>query len=1119
VEERDFRIALATRNEIGFSKPLFITNFDIQKLYSEASSFTYKYNELLKKRGESSSKMLSAGRIHATAILHLLYQYVLSEVMEEKNPDIFKSSVPTVSANRDALIAVDFFNKQFPSPLLNSTNPGVIRSQEESIRGFFIHQVMVDNPALMKAAKPLVSPDSVVFPDAAKALDAILKSQTKDMIPGKVGSEGDIFSFLTRPSRLFPNSLTGQIAFIIREWAPYLSDELKRLLQSGLDLIREEEKDRGGWGGAPAPMPVTDYSGMQDEYEAFSPDTDWMPKVVMIAKCTLVWLDQLSKWYQKDIRTLDQIPDAELDRLRERGFTALWLIGLWERSDSSKRIKVLCGNQDAEASAYSLKNYEISSAIGGWGALENLRKRCSERGIRLASDMVPNHTGLDSDWMYNHPEYFISQDYSPFPSYTYNGPDVSNNPDIEIKIEDHYYSKTDAAVTFRRIDKRTGECRYVYHGNDGTTMPWNDTAQLDYLNPVTREAVIQQILHVARNFPIIRFDAAMTLAKKSIQRLWYPRPGTGGDIASRFLHAIPDEEFNRAMPEEFWREVVDRVAKEVPDTLLLAEAFWLMEGYFVRTLGMHRVYNSAFMNMLKNQENQKYRTGIKNTLLFEPEILKRYVNFMSNPDEETAIAQFGDGNRYFAICTILSTLPGLPMFGHGQIEGFHEKYGMEYKRAYWDEYPNDWLIGEHYRRIFPLLRRRYLFSGVDNFNLYDAWNDGKVEESIFSYANGSGAERNLVIVNNQYERVYANIKVSSPKLYKRDSGTSTETVELGSNLGLTPEGDRYMLYENFSNGLTYIMPSKDIFEKGYDFVIDGYDSKVLWNIREVKDEDGSYGKLCRFLSGNGVKNINIAVALLRLEPVFKILDSLRGDDVGAMVEKLIHGTLKGEEERSFVLSLAEVYERLCLEKLDAAQRNALPSMPRKISAREIASVTKKLSALFKKRAKTDVYRNYAMLAPEASVIIQTFYALMPFIGKDSSALDALVASDKLLLTNFFERYCEKLSISEDDLRQTVHYGALLSIVGRIILEKKDDTPLGMMTHLLKDNAVRDALRCNEYQGVTWYNKELLQGLIVVSSISAEIFKGAKDTFSGEAYVKALLEKETQSGYQLGRFLS
>jgi hypothetical protein len=134
------------------------------------------------------------------------------------------------------------------------------------------------------------------------------------------------------------------------------------------------------------------------------------------------------------------------------------------------------------------------------------------------------------------------------------------------------------------------------------------------------------------------------------------------------------------MPHEFWREVVDRVAVEVPGTLLLAEAFWLLEGYFVRTLGMHRVYNSAFMNMLRDEENAKYRSYLKKTIEFDPDILKRYVNFMSNPDERTAIDQFGDGDKYFGVCTMLATLPGLPMFGHGQIEGFTEKYGMEYKR-------------------------------------------------------------------------------------------------------------------------------------------------------------------------------------------------------------------------------------------------------------------------------------------------------------------------------------------------------------------------------------------------------------------------------------------------------
>ncbi|GAH15776.1 unnamed protein product, partial [marine sediment metagenome] len=76
---------------------------------------------------------------------------------------------------------------------------------------------------------------------------------------------------------------------------------------------------------------------------------------------------------------------------------------------------------------------------------------------------------------------------------------------------------------------------------------------------------------------------------------------------------------------------VDKINEENPDTLLLAEAFWLLEGFFVRTLGMHRVYNSAFMNMLRDEDNAMYRLVLKNTLQFDPEILKRFVNFMNNP--------------------------------------------------------------------------------------------------------------------------------------------------------------------------------------------------------------------------------------------------------------------------------------------------------------------------------------------------------------------------------------------------------------------------------------------------------------------------------------------------------
>src|SRR5207249_224195 len=142
----------------------------------------------------------------------------------------------------------------------------------------------------------------------------------------------------------------------------------------------------------------------------------------------------------------------------------------------------------------------------------------------------------------------------------------------------------------------------------------------------------------ARRFPVIRFDAAMVLAKKHIERLWYPEPGGGGGIPSRAEHgSLPRREFDRRMPDEFWREVVDRVAAEAPDTLLLAEAFWLLEGYFVRTLGMHRVYNSAFMHMLRDERNAEYHLVMRNTLEFDPEVLKRFVNFMSNPDADTAV--------------------------------------------------------------------------------------------------------------------------------------------------------------------------------------------------------------------------------------------------------------------------------------------------------------------------------------------------------------------------------------------------------------------------------------------------------------------------------------------------
>src|ERR1041384_8013153 len=676
--------------------------------------------------------------------------------------------------------------------------------------------------------------EPTAYTDLITALNGFFAESAGDTPQGSGGS-ASLFAMLRAPAEASPHSLEGQLRFIVDRWGHLLDATFAARIVRGMDFLREESiRQHLAHGDFKADVPLQTFSGGEyRDYERYSPDKQWMPRLVLLAKNSYVWLEPLSRRYCRWIRPLDQIPDEELDILRDRGFTGLWLIGLWERSRASQRIKQRMGAADAVASAYSLYSYDIAQDLGGWGALEDLRRRAWRRGIRLSADMVPNHMGIDCKWVMEHPDWFLSLPYSPFPAYSFRSDDLSDDPRVGIHLEDHYYDKTDAAVVFQRRDRWTGDVRYVYHGSDGTSFPWNDTAQLNYLKAEVREAVIQTILHVARNFPVIRFDAAMTLAKRHIQRLWFPEPGSGGAIPSRAEHGLTRAEFDEAMPEEFWREAVDRVAAEAPDTLLLAEAFWLLEGYFVRTLGMHRVYNSAFMHMLRDEDNAKYRMAIKNTLEFDPQILKRYVNFMSNTDEKTATEQFGKGDKYFGVTTVLSTLPGLPMYGHGQVEGFTEKYGMEFRKPKLDETPNEGLIGGHDWKIFPLLHHRYLFADVEQFFLYDLYRaDGSVDENVFAYSNIHNDERGLVLYHNRFADTSGWIKISAAYLDKNTGDLRQKS--LAEALGLPFEG--YVIFKDYVTHLEYIRSCEELWQKGMYVELHAYQHHVFMDWHFVEDE-------------------------------------------------------------------------------------------------------------------------------------------------------------------------------------------------------------------------------------------------------------------------------------------
>ena len=1115
---REFHIARAVRERYEFDEGLFsssgnviFANIHAVRLFAQKINAAHDLVRF-------PEQAVQAGQINAMALIDEILHYVVHLYQEHTGVRVFREALERLvrTLGKEVDTTLEAFVEKFP-PLAvhrNELSPGAFLAGTTG--GIANREVILEELLLLWVANanPAFAPFRELFDDSALAQQtaytkviAGLSDYFRGQLPFGPDNE-NLVDMLRRPAIAVPHSLSGQLQYIRDRWGMLLGRFLLRLL-SGLDLVREEEA-RIGW-GAPGPVSreALTYGGAEMEHERFSPDREWMPRVVLIAKSALVWLDQLSKRYGRPIARLSEIPDEELDRLSAQGFTGLWLIGLWQRSKASRRIKQLCGNPEAEASAYSIDSYTIAQELGGWDGLISLRERCWRRGIRLASDMVPNHTGIDSSWVIEHPERFIQTSEPPFPSYSYRGENLSPVPGVGIFLEDHYFTKSDAAVTFKRVDYVAGETRYIYHGNDGTHTPWNDTAQLDFLDPAVREAVIRTILLVAHNFPIIRFDAAMTLAKRHIQRLWYPEPGAGGAIPSRSEYAITKAGFESAIPIEFWREVVDRVASELPDTLLLAEAFWMMEGYFVRTLGMHRVYNSAFMNMLKAEDNGNYRTTIKNTLEFDPDILKRFVNFMNNPDEETAVAQFGKGDKYFGVCTMMVTMPGLPMFGHGQIEGFAEKYGMEYRRAYRQELPDEDLVHRHEREIFPLMKERRLFAEVGSFRLYDFYTSNKtVDENVFAYSNRCGDESVLVVYNNRFERTAGWINQSAPYALKEPgSGKRKVSATLATALGLHAEGERYAILRDQRSGLSFIRSSRELCERGLFVELAGYETQVFLRILEIQDnEQHHYGRLAAKLSGRGVPDVDAALKEIFLEPVHLAFSRVMNP---AILSRLAEAA-GAEEGESLLAGLRPHYREFLRVGSDYSggdfREEIVGRMERSVaSVRAVVALANlPLPALESYASYLGVGLQLNRYAPHLLLCV----ALLKPIG--AIVTGELAAQSRSLIDEW-----SLGSLCEAALREV---GAPRSLILRLIqlmkilvrqqdwLRKGDPTEdsSSTMVRLLADPETQGYLGVNRYEDILWFNREAYLDFVWWISVAAAV--AAFEATDGAEERKAAIER-------------
>ena len=1119
----EFHVSRKSRDFYQFSESLFsLSGNVIFTNFYAARIFAQKINQK-KDLISFPEGAIKAGQLIAMGLIDEILHYVVGQYRKDINEKTMEQAFSALNerfGSGNVENAMHHFVDAFPPLRVYNNEVNIADYLNSDTEGIPNRQIILEEMLLLWLANmnPAFSPFFELFDDVSLKKETIylqIISELKDhfhLQPPFGPDYQDLIDMLRSPALAVPHSLSGQLAYIMERWGYLLKRYLSLILKS-LDLFKEEEKLPFTGTG---PAEVFKFTGLELEPEHFTPDREWMPRLVLMAKNIYVWLDQLSKKYRYHITRLDQIPDEELDALQRRGFTGLWLIGVWERSPASQTIKQLCGNPEAVPSAYSLYDYTIASDLGGDDAFNKLREGAWKRGIRLASDMVPNHVGIYSKWMIEHPDWFISLDHSPFPWYSFNGPDLSRDERVSVFIEDHYYERTDAAVVFKRKDRWTGDEKYTYHGNDGTSMPWNDTAQLNYLNPEVREAMISTIIEVARRFPVIRFDAAMTLTKRHYQRLWFPEPGTGGSIPTRVEHGLTKNVLNTLMPNEFWREVVDRVAQEAPDTLLLAEAFWLLEGFFVRTLGMHRVYNSAFMNMLRDEDNSKYRTVMKNTLEFDPEILRRFVNFMNNPDERTAVDQFGKDSKYFGVCTLMITLPGLPMFGHGQIEGFTEKYGMEYRRAYWDEEPDRYLIERHEKEIFPLLHRRHLFAGVEHFLLYDFFTpEGHVNENVFAYSNKYGDERTLVVYNNKNTSAKGWIRTSVAYAVKGSDKNQPILVQktLGEGLEVNSGHGSFTIFRDHITGLEYIRSSRELSEKGLYVELGPYQYHVFLDIAGIEDNVWShYAHLNTYLNGLGVPSIEETMREIFLQPIhhgfkelvnvhtFRRILDVRSEIARGTTEDLPQEFLHEIEQKTLnFLSEVKQYVHGAVDEHHVADDvvNAL-----RVTLRIPLLLDRFANPGDDKQRRLVQFLQSGFFHSELQTGCQVIWVFVHGLGKipgDKGDYDEQSRSwiDEWLLGHIMDKTLQELGFNPDDISQGITAVKIFTGHQHWFDSMRPNSAYQALERFLNDSEAQRFLQINRYMDILWFNKDTFELLLSWMAYTATVLISGDSSKTGD----------------------
>jgi hypothetical protein len=442
---------------------------------------------------------------------------------------------------------------------------------------------------------------------------------------------------------------------------------------------------------------------------------------------TRVWLGELWRASGSPC-TLAKVPDAALDQLAERGFDWVWLLGVWQTGPAGRQVSLTNAewrreyqatltdfkDEDVSGSPFAVQSYTVHDDFGGPDALEQLRDRLQQRGLRLMLDFVPNHTAPDHPWVYDHPDYYVRGQLT----------DLQREP-----------------RNWRRVQTCQGELILAY-GRDPYFPGWPDTLQLNYRHAGMRQAMLGELQRIADQCDGIRCDMAMLPLPDVFQRTWgqAAQPGDG----------------SAPVDTSFWLEVIPRVQEQHSQFLFMAEAYWDLE-WTLQQQGFDYTYDKRLYDRLHARDVE----GVRGHLRAAPDFMRKSVRFLENHDEPRAASAFPPQvHRVAALVCYL--VPGLRFFHDGQLEGRKQRVSMHLGRR--PDEPVDTVLQEFYGRLLTFLMRPELRDG--RWQLLDirpAWHENRTWNQFVAFA-WEGRPRLLAVVNYQPNQGQCYVTLPWPEL-------------------------------------------------------------------------------------------------------------------------------------------------------------------------------------------------------------------------------------------------------------------------------------------------------------------------------------------------------------------